>query len=486
MRQRAALALLSLTLVAAGCGGGGAAGLSTGPDPQTQVGPMSVQGDVRALAPTVTSGGATLYAVKGSVNGATMMDASPTVEETEVYFVSDRSTGISIMACSPDGSGLRVLTPTAFITQMQVFGGFVYFVETTDSINYTLKRVNSAGGIPSTVKANVSHFTLNPSATKIYGYQLPTANWPQGRFMSFNPDGSGVAHMFPPPTALGPFDYLPGVTSDGSLVWADYVNGVGMTYKAYSLGGVLRSSTDLGYFPEAVSMENGKDIVYDRYDSVFYRNDIGYTTIWPRGEVGIANRYDNRSAVSPGGTHFAFSNNGAEPGIYVHAPGDAAGLKIHSNRGRGVAWGPLITQRDFFAGTGFSSAGALLFSERGLVLPAVVWADATTRNTIMLTKVSADGAQNVVYRLDCDQVTRLAYSNSLNYTPVNVAGATAAGIKGAFISFSADSGKVASITTFKGTVSALLEDGFLKVSGADAVFKTNGEVIHGPGTLFFK
>lgn len=483
--RRAWFPLVPFGMLLAGCGGGGST-LTSGPDPETRVGPMNVEGSVETLAPTVTPGGATLYAVSGSVNGAKMTDANPTVDETEVFFASDRASGIGIMACSPDGRGLRFVTATSYVQSIKVVGGFVYYVETPDAVVYSLMRVKASGGSPTTVKSNISQFAFNLAQDKIYGYQLPSASWPNGRLMSFNTDGTATSHMFATDFALSSNDFLAGVTSDGSILLVDLQSPSFSAYKTFSPGGSPRGATSFAAGAECVGMENGTDVFYQRVASVFERVFVGSTGIWPREVVGVANRYDNRVAVSPGGTHFAFSNDHTATGIYVHEPGNVAGLKVYGQRGRAVAWGPFITQRDFFAGLGFSSAGAMLFSERGPVLPAVVWADATTRNSITLTKVSADGGQNVVYRLNCDQLTRLAYSNSLNYTPVDVAGATESGVRGAFISFNAESGKVETLTTFKGTVNATQKDEGLLVSGADTVYRADGKVERAPGVLVFK
>lgn len=487
MRLRTLIPVLPLLLGLSGCGGGGA-GMEPDTGPDQQVGPMTVSGGARALAPAVTSGGATLYAMTGTINSAKMLDASPTIAETEVFFVAARGTGYSLMASTPEGDGLRVLAPitATVVRKIQVIGDSVYYVENVPA--FALKRVKIAGGTPSTVRANISAFSPNLSGSKIYGYQVPSGSWPNGRMVSFNPDGTGTTHMFATSFSfLGPY-YFPGLLSDGSLVLVDNQGSSFTLYRAYSPAGLPRSSYSHGNSIDSVGMENGSDHVFHRSSGFFERMLAAGQDDWPRDFPSVVNRYDNGLAISPGGTHYAFSNTGTNTsGVFVHEPGNVAGKKIYSQRALAVGWGPLVTQREFI-GTGlpFTAAGAFLFSERGDVLPAVVWADATTRNTITLTKVSADGGQNVVYRLNCDQVTKISFSNSLNYLPVAVPGAGEAGVKGAFISFNAETGRVASISTFKGTVNATSVNGVLKVSGLEAVFHSDGSTQQSPGLIEFK
>lgn len=483
MRLTAALSIVLLFGVS-GCGGGGT--VTSDPAPNQQVGPMSVQGAGTVLVPTTTSSGATLYAMTGSITGLQMTDTNPTIPETEVFFVAARGTGYSLMACSPDGSGLRVLTTTLQnIRKMQVFGGYVYYIEADpNTLTYTLKRIKTSGGAVSTIKSNVGMFSSNLNETKIYAHQLPTGTWPNGRMISFNPDGSSTTHMFPTNFSNEGPTFFPGLMADGSLVLVEVKLPSQTLFRSFSPSGVMRWDFNFLDPTEAVGMENGADDVYFRSAGNAYRVAAAGNNEFGLQSLGFPNRGDISIAISPGGTHLAFANPGG--GVWIHPPGDTSGQRIYRQKGSAVAWGQYVTLRDFLSGVGFSSAGAFIFSERGSVLPSVVWADATTRNSITLTKISADGSQNVVYRLNCDQLTRMAYSNSLNYFPVNIQGATETGVKGAFISFNSETGKVESITTFKGTVNAVQRVGSVQVTGADTVFRADGSVQRAPDVIEFK
>lgn len=469
-------------LFAVGCGGGGAGPASA---PDQQVGPMTVSGEVRALAPTLLSGGATLYAITGTVSKVNFTDANPTVDETEVVFVGARGTAFAIMACSPDGTGLRViLNDVGIVPRMEVIGDWVYYVTPTED----LRRVRLSGGASVLVKATVSRFSSNLAGTKVYAYQTPSVTWPNGRFISFNLDGTGVAHMFPAPFTMTSADYFPGLLSDGSLVLVDNTGPTSTSFTAHSVNGTQRpggkNHSEIG---ESVSMENGTDLVYLKTVGYTQRLLASGISSWQL-ETLSAPRSDYDMAIAPGGSRIAFANGVTfgSTGILVDTVPLTATNRIFAGSALVVSWGPLVKARTF-VGTGgaFSAAGAFLFSERGSVLPAVVWADATTRSSIQLTKVSADGAQNVVYRLNCDDLTKLSYSNSLNYTPTHVVTA-ASGLKGAFISFNGDTGKVESLSTFAATPTVSVVDGTLKIEGAKTVVDAEGVSRPAPKVIEFR
>lgn len=490
MRNRIVPLSLFALLIAAGCGGGGSS-LSSGPLPEKQIGPMSVQGAEKVLAPDVVPGGATLYGLTGSIAKISMVDANPTLEETEIYFLTGKGAGHAIMACSPNGGGLRtVCSASEYAKQIKVIGSWVYFVVVNpNTFAIDLMRAPVDGGTAASVKTNISRYAPNLAGNKIYGYQEPSANWPNGRFVSFNLDGSSTVNMFAAPFAMGAGDHFAGLLSDGSLVLADY-QGAGQNltvFRAYSAAGAIRQG---GHnFPGPVthtSMDNGTDYVYYKAVTYLERFLAAGTGEWTR--VIYTARDDSDISVSPGNKSVAFSNNSifASLGVLVGSEPFFTAEKIYPQPANAVGWGPLVRSRQFVGSSGKpASVGAFLFSEKGSVLPAVVWADAATRNTIVLTKVSPDGALNTVYSLTCDEVTKLSYTDSLNYAPINVITAPA-GIIGVLISLNSDTGRVESLSTFSSAPSVEQTGDGLRVSGVDAVYRPDGRVERAPGVLTFK
>lgn len=484
MRLKTLALAIGCLVVLSGCGGDGVS-VDAGPGPVQQVGPVSVQGTARPLAPTVVPGGAALYGVTGNITNVSFNDTNPTVDETEVVFAAARGTKYAIMACSPDGGGLRmILDDVGIIPRMEVIGEYVYYVDT----NGDLRRVKLSGGASQSVRPQVTRFASNLAGTKIFGYQIPSANWPNGRFISFNPDGTSVTHMFAAPFVMLSSDYFPGLLSDGSLVLVDNQNTSYTSFRVYSPAGSQRQGgLDHSNMIEGVSMENGTDFVYMKSSGYTEKLLASGISSWAKELVGGV-RYDDDMAIAPGASRIAFANGATDNlrGILIDTLPPTTIKRIFPSKALVVSWGPLVASRTFVgSGAPSASAGAFLFSDLGSVLPAVVWADATTRSSIQLTKVSADGAQNTVYRLDCDDLSKLSYSNSLNYSPVNVV-TTTSGIIGVLIALNNYTGKVESLTTFKGTVNATLENGTLKVAGADTVFRADGKTESEPGVLIFK
>lgn len=488
MRPRIALAALSLAFVAAGCGGGGSS-LSSGPAPEKQIGPMSVQGAEKVLAPDVVPGGATLYGLTGSITKVSMVDANPTLEETEIYFLTGKGAGHAIMACSPNGGGLRtVCAASKYAKHIKVIGSWVYFVVVDpNTFAIDLMRAPVDGGTASSIKTNISRYAPNLSETKIYGYQEPSANWPNGRFVSFNLDGSSLTNMFGAPFAMGSGDHFPGLLSDGSLVLADNQAPNLTVFRAYSAAGAIRQGGHNFPGPAThTSMQNGTDIIYYKAVNYIERFLAAGTGIWTR-DIFIA-REDSDIAVAPGNEQVAFSNNALYSylGVLTSTLPFITSSRIYLQPADAVGWGPLVRNRQFVGSAGKpASVGAFLFSERGPVLPAVVWADAATRNTIVLTKVSPDGALNTVYSLTCDSLTKLSYTDSLNYAPIDVI-TIPAGIIGVLISLNADTGRVESLSTFSSAPSIEQTREGLKVSGIDVVYRADGKTERSPGVLMFK
>lgn len=82
------------------------------------------------------------------------------------------------------------------------------------------------------------------------------------------------------------------------------------------------------------------------------------------------------------------------------------------------------------------------------------------------TEVSGPSAANVVFRLDCDQLSRLYYTDDNSFRYRTVVGA-AGSLKGAFVSFDASTGSVDSIVTFTKRPQAKWQAGRLMLTGGE-------------------
>ncbi|MEQ1824171.1 MAG: hypothetical protein ABL949_16815, partial [Fimbriimonadaceae bacterium] len=133
-------------------------------------------------------------------------------------------------------------------------------------------------------------------------------------------------------------------------------------------------------------------------------------------------------------------------------------------------WSPFVTSRQFVPANVYTTgAAALLFSEFGKRMPALVLADCTTRASMVVTKAVSDNLSNVVYRLDCDDLSKLHYTKANSYAFNSVVTA-AAGLKGCFVSFDAQSGEVTSVLTFTRSPSTRRVAGGFQVAGEGMVY----------------
>ena len=115
------------------------------------------------------------------------------------------------------------------------------------------------------------------------------------------------------------------------------------------------------------------------------------------------------------------------------------------------SWGPYTSNRVMVGSGGpmGSSVAGCLFSQMLDVVPAFVSFDAQTRSTATITKEDS-GSTNVVIRVEADKLTSLDYVGPL-FAPRAVYISPAqpsTHAKGAFVSFNAITGRVASVVTY--------------------------------------
>ena len=436
---------------------------------------------------TTSANGVTFYSLAGTISKASVTYANPSDDDSEIVFFGAVGGGYSIMASAPDGSGVRtILAGPSVVSNIKVVGAWVYFLEN----NNTLKRVLLSGGSSSILQTNVLAFTPNPAGTKLFYIEAPTVTYTSGRMMSCNPDGTAVTFQF-----LQPFlfqqgvDSFPGCLSDGTLVLADNQGSSSTVFTSRTTNGSVLGSYNHSNGIDTAGMLNGSNVVFMQDSGYFERFFAAGAGTWARETLtGAPIPVGKEFAISPSGGKVAFAlADPNSPGIAVEEVTGSGGVKVNPQTCTSVAWCPFVTSRSFVgAGSSFSSSGAFLFSQLGAQLPSVVWGDATTRSTISFTKVSVDGAANVVYRMDCDQITKLYYTKTRNFAPVPVVTA-ASGLKGALLSFEASTGQLDTIATFAANIVIAPTLQGTKASGRDLkVVVGHGKVSAGvssPNTL---
>lgn len=457
-----ALLLATAAVIAAGCGGGGSPDVV--PEETVSAGSMSVKG--REIQQNLLVNDTTVHSLTGSLTNATYHDLDPTLAETEIYYSARSVTAgpWSIYAIATDGSGKRRLTDAnaaPLKIQVNPAGTYVYF-RTTE---LKLWRVPVSGGLPALVLADVYDFAISPNGSIVFRKNTHDGWWRAGAV-----GGSPVLI-----TGSTAYTRIIGFARTSTMRLSNASNPVGMAEIDLNSGQQVDFATTLNtYVDEADIAQPGLPIWGYYYEG-------GWGLFKARTlNLGAAYCELRSTAYSEYGFHrmIASSPDGSSAVLSVYAPNNFAvcvtngfGLARIAAEAEiyGVDWGPFIATRTFVGAGDFSAgAGAVLFSENGNLLPSVVIADAVTRTSCLVTPVSSPGDKNTVFKLTCDNLKKLYYSNTVNHTLKPIVTA-ATGIRGAYISFTASTGKIASITTFKTPPAASRTPEGIVLEGGDIV-----------------
>lgn len=422
-----------------GCGGGRGGG-----GPTLTVNQGSVKFEGSQLVPNFASSGSSVYSLTGAITRATFADLTPTIEETEIFVGYRTAEGTyRISAMDPSGNGLRTVCAVPDVPsniRVSPAGTWVYF-----TLGTSLYRILAAGGSLVPILSNVSDYSLTTSGAKIVYYNSAGFGW-----FRANADGTTPVLI----TASLTHQRCIGCVSD-TAVW---VMGTGDPFPVSSMdintGGIL-DSVSIGNVTMTQNTMRTNVTGLPAWGLVTITGTGGYQKMTTLSLAETSYRVtgpgiggDIECSPQPDGKGMVTAN-GPLPSVFVHRPGTGSVL-IFEPAGfvGGLGWGPFISSRSF-VGSGLYTTGACatLFSENGNRLPGLVLADCVTRTSAVLQKVSPDAGNNVVFRLDCDNLSKLHYSNLMTYALTGVV-TSATGLKGAFISFNAENGNVTSVVTF--------------------------------------
>lgn len=444
--------VLGLTVISmVGCGGGGSS-VAIAPDPEVGGAQIRVAGKMSSQIASTAPGGLAVFGFTGAITKAYWSDATPTAEDGEIVVATRTPRGAELLAFDFDGNNQRlVVAPGAPADNIAVSpdGVWLYYVE-----NSVLKRVPMAGGTPTTLLNDVFDFCLTPSGAKLLVFR-PTA----GTLSVINANGTGLVDRV---INVGPFtDVIGAVTENFAFVATNYTSNDPEIYRL-SLGGTLQWNLwlllQLSVYKGAVLDWKRENIFISRYDSAASKNRWDVMRLVDTG----AWLQDLRDDVDPNITFNSMSflpdtkrmlvTEKALNGTWASLAND--NLQILSRTmaitdpNAKTAFAAAPTFRTLVgAGNYASGAAAVMFSELANRTPAVVLADCTTRASMTLTRVSDDNDGTLIYQLTCDNLTKLHYTKSNSFTQVSVIGGIT-GLKGAFIAFNAETGRVSNVITF--------------------------------------
>lgn len=424
---------------------------------------MRVAGQFKSPEITSLATGLSAYAFAGNITKAYLSNTTPTRSEGEIVFYRDTlAKGREIVAVDPDGTNMRTIVGlTTGVQELAVSpdGAWLYFVEGT-----VLKRVPMAGGSVSTILSDVSSFALTPSGTRVV-VARPVAD--DVSIVGVN--GTGLSVRFNPADANGPrvigcLNEDTAVISNAYLTNNPNIITIGLNGAISVNGWVFFIDVSLSH----MEMHPARDRVVARYHlnvgGAGYLREFFFRS---NGVSGYNLRDDLLGDTSV--RKFSFSPDGEAAVAYRAVSGDDAVVvldRYHNISGYiqrpGVestrpVWAPAPTFRTLIGSGNYASgAAALLMTDVNSRTPAVVLADATTRASMVVKRISDSNDGGLIYDLTCDNMTKLHYTKANAFTQIGVIGALT-GVKGAIVSFDIYTGKVGHILTYskKPTVSRM-------------------------------
>lgn len=480
MRAYSFVALASMLLLA-GCGGGGSSALNGSPVPEVGGTQVRLAGQMTNEIASSAPGGLAVFGFTGAITKAYWSDATPTAEDGEIVVASRTPRGAELIAMDLDGTNQRsilALSATADRIAVSPDGVWLYYVE-----NYVLKRVPMAGGLPTTLLSDVFEFCLTPNGSKVFVHRPGAAT-----LSVINANGSGLVDRT---LNVGlQTDIIGAVTENYAYVVVE-VNSSAPEIRGISLSGPTAydnfyTMTNTTYIDSVLDWKR-ENIYIRSYSGAFAHKVWMVARLTGQGGF-IQTLNDNVDAVVPFGSMGflpdnvrILANESAAQGFYISLIDDRLNVLSRvtsvTTYAAQVAFAPAPTFRTLVGAGNYASGAALaMFSEKGNRTPAVVLADCTTRASMTLTRVSDDNDGTLIYRLECDNLTKLHYTKSNSFAQVSVIGGIA-GLKGAFVAFNSETGRVSNIVTFtkKPTVRRSLQGWIVEGDGIAGIYNENGD-----------
>lgn len=450
MPQRLGLLALCLVLLS-GCGGGGdSTPVNGGGGSVIAAGPMRMTGTVGQ--PQVWMGGPlTTYALTGNITSANYVDTNPTLQESELLYSRMGPAGNEILGVNFGDGSVRTIIPNMpqYATNLCVdpSGRYCYYIRSNN-----LQRTDIRDGTSNTLIAGVDSFAFTEDGSQlVYRKNGTDQLWHAasngsgqtlyGSYPTEQPQVLGCVnaqYMFVRGTgALAGRIYLMNV-STGALISGAGYNNATIYWMAYS----YREHAVYVHFYQSI-WPVGEQYRIERIGIIIPPNTIGYEPFLKAGAplpiVGAMGGPEDQTLAG-------WTDSQAEA---IDPYGTPMYSSVHNTRVFGCAWvGARTSVKMAGASTPFATGvGGMMFSEVGPTMPTVVVVDAVTRNSVTITSLSNGTDGNSVYRVDCDDLSRLSYANGGGYAWTHLIGAPS-GLKGAVISFQAETGKIGNVVTF--------------------------------------
>ncbi|MEZ0327219.1 MAG: hypothetical protein ACAH95_15070 [Fimbriimonas sp.] len=438
-----AIALLGASLLNVSCGGSGGGSESAPESTQFSSGDLAVRGLSLTAAQPVAGSVASIIGFAGHLTSASLRDLSPTMAESTIAYSLDQ---YHIMAMDGDGASIRELaTGTWGIGSLDFnsTGSRIYFGDAG------VKYVASTGGAVTQLATNAQRAALSPGGTLL---------------VFTTPDNDPISYLKTISTSgTNPFLIGDVGSPNFGLDWLDndwIVYGAGWILGKVKKDGTgkqtLTSAEEIGRaFPRVSPDKKSLVAITESIDGpgveVF---DLSGTemessgTLFPLDTPPLAVAWtpDSRELVIlyEDGTIATLGLWGGSTTLYTQFKPASylCGLDV----------APPPTER-LLVGTGglFNTlaAGVLISQSGPRLFGAVAW-DATTRSTSTLTyEKDASNDHTIVYRIEADAITKLAFTQNNSFKFVSALSAGA--VNGAFVSFDGQTGRTVSVVCYNET-----------------------------------
>ena len=468
MRFRYALGFIALSaFLAVGCGGGAGGGSSTPPTSDFAFGELSGRAAVSNPPVSTNSNVVIATAFTGTFSSLKIRELNPSLSETRIVASDDMfGPSLGIVNFAADGSDAQKVTVPGtnlndFSPSIAANGKIVFerdfgggtAIEMVNLDGSGLTQMVASGINPSIDAAgdkfaySVSNTSLNVMnvATKAIT-PIPIANSGGGATLEtyqISPDGSQIFLV----EAFAGNQILYAVPSDGS-----------------NSGRPVNDLSNNLVLGEAVSPD-GTEVAVLQQASPATVTRIGTGGGALSTAVNLPSIVADGLAYSADGKRLVVStSNGGSAGLYSVALESSSFTRITptTSNAEFPSWMPFLKDRTLIAGggglLGTRACGVILGQTIIGATTSVVAFDVTTPSSVVMTAqpINSLSATNLVFSVDADNITKLAYANTVNWRGIRAigSGTPVTSANGALVSINGADGSVVSVLPFTGTRAA--------------------------------
>ena len=399
-------------------------------------------------------------AFTGSFTTLTLRELNPSIAETRIYAACDLQGAQGLFSFAADGSDpIRVTTsPSGHADDFPSVAG-----------NGKLVFEREGGIIPQITLANVDGSGQTP---EVLGYQ-PSFDYAGDKFAYILSDGLTVdvftiAAVTKTAVLLPTHDSVSAIalSPDGKTLYAALKNGSDFFIAkapadGSATGTVLFDNGSGTASPIAVSPDGTQLVYCHGGDELDLLGTVG-------GEQnGPLNLPANVSGVSfsPDGKKIVFSMPYPTfPGLWfgLFNANVLVSISTPTSTTTTPCWAPFIKDKTLISGggglLGTHACGVIYGQTPQGPTTSVLAFDATTPSSVVMTaqKVAPGSNANLVFSIDADNITKLAYANAFEWRGIRAigSGTPVLSANGALVSFGGTTGQIVSVLPFNGTRAA--------------------------------